>query len=125
LDSRTSNRRQETSFSTEFQGGSTSLKDLVLSETTALAVFEGREFSAGMPDLGGCALTCRQQSGASPDRSAIGFGNETAAADATAPIAAVAPFRCNIFKSADEQAAEERNRKIRENRREKQKQRNL
>jgi hypothetical protein len=38
---------------------------------------------------------------------------------ATAPIAALAPFRRKISESAHQQAAEERSRKIRENRREK------
>jgi hypothetical protein len=40
---------------------------------------------------------------------------------ATAPIAALAPFRRKISESAHQQAAAERNRKIRENRREKEK----
>jgi hypothetical protein len=60
------------------------------------------------------ALTHRQQSIASPDHSAIGFWNETAVADATAPIAIAAPFRGKISESAHQQAAEERSRKIRE-----------
>jgi hypothetical protein len=59
-----------------------------------------------MADLGGCALTHPQQSGASLDRSTIGFGNETAVADATAPIAAAAPFRGKIPESAHQQAVE-------------------
>jgi hypothetical protein len=87
-------------------------------------VFQGREFGAGMADLGG-AITHHQQSGASPDRSAIGFGNETAAGDATTPITAVALFRHKISESAHQQMAQERSQKIRENRREKEKQQQL
>jgi hypothetical protein len=62
-----------------------------------------------MADLGGCALTHRQQSGASPDRSAIGFRNKTAVADAIAPIATAAPFRGKIPESAHQQATEKQN----------------
>jgi hypothetical protein len=46
-------------------------------------------------------------------------------ADGTAPTAAVAAFRGKIFESAYKQAAEERSWEIRENPREKQKQRKL
>jgi hypothetical protein len=95
------------------------------SPETQFPVFKGRKFSAEMADLGGCAVTHRQQSGASVRGSTIGFANETAVVDATAPIAAAAPFRRKISESAHQQAAEERSRKIRENCREKQKQRKL
>jgi hypothetical protein len=70
------------------------------SPETQFPVVKDREFSAGMPDMGGCALAHCQQSGASPDHSPIGFANETAMADATSPIAAAAPFRPKISESA-------------------------
>jgi hypothetical protein len=76
-----------------------------------------------MADLGGCALTHRQQSRAPSDRSAIEFANENAVADATAQIATAAPFRGKISDSAHQQAVEERSREIRGNRRAKEKQR--
>jgi hypothetical protein len=72
-----------------------------------------------MADLGGCAVAHGQQGGASPDRSAIGFANETAAA----PMAAAVPFRGKISERAHQQTVEQRSRKSRENCREKQKQR--
>jgi hypothetical protein len=78
-----------------------------------------------MADLGGCALIHRQQSGTSPDLSAIRFAKKTAMADAIAPIGATAPFHRTISESAHQQVAEEHSRKKHENRREKQKQRKL
>jgi hypothetical protein len=55
----------------------------------------------------------------------FGFANETAVARATAPIPAAAPFRPKISESSHQQAVEVGTLKIRENRREKEKQRKL